>query len=62
MNGSQNIFFETKDESNKRRDQEALSRASHDRFMFFLKLCHEMQFFSQSKPHPNRKKNNFVVE
>lgn len=58
----QKIPFETKDESNKRRNADALSRSPHERFIFFLKLCEEMQFFETKEPHPNCKKNNFIVK
>jgi hypothetical protein len=56
------LHFETKEESNERRRQEALSRTPHERFMFFLELCQEMQFFYAGKPHPNSYKNNFILE
>lgn len=58
----QNILFETKEESNKRRNLAALSRTPHERFIFFLQLCDEMQFFETKQPHPNHKKNNFIVQ
>lgn len=56
------IRFETKEESNERRIQEALSRTGHERLLFFFRLCEEMAFFSKNEPHPNRQKNNFVLE
>lgn len=55
------IRFETKERGNERRLQEALERTPHERFLFFLKLCEEMQFFNDKSPHPNRAKNNFVI-
>jgi 1,2-phenylacetyl-CoA epoxidase catalytic subunit len=56
------IRFETKEESNERRMQEALNRTPHKRLMFFLELSQEMQFFYSGKPHPNSYKNNFILE
>ncbi len=56
------LLFETKEEANERRIQEALDRTPHERLMFFLEMVQEMQFFETSKPHPNRFKNNFVIE
>jgi hypothetical protein len=62
MKPDKNIRFETKKEANERRMREALSRSPHERLMFFLEMTQEMQFFESSKPHPNRLKNNFVIE
>lgn len=62
MRPDKNIRFETKEEANERRMREALSRTPHERLMFFLEMVQEMQFFESSKPHPNRAKNNFVIE
>jgi len=62
MRTENNLRFETKEEANERRMQEALSRTPHERLMFFLKMAQEMQFFEPSEPHPNRLKNNFILE
>ncbi|MGM0622116.1 MAG: hypothetical protein ACQETJ_13775 [Bacteroidota bacterium] len=62
MKTEKNIRFETKVEANERRIQEALNRTPHERLMFFLEMVQEMQFFETSKPHPNRFKNNFIIE
>ena len=56
------IFFGTKEENNIRRLNEALSRTPHERLIFFLMLCEEMQFFQTNKPHPNDVKNNFILQ
>lgn len=56
------IFYGTKEENNLRRLNEALSRTPHERFIFFLKLCEEMQFFHTNQPHPNNAKNNFILQ
>ncbi|QGY43789.1 hypothetical protein GM418_08990 [Maribellus comscasis] len=56
------IKFETKEESNQRRQDEALRRTPHERLMFFLEMMQEMQFFASSQEHPNRAKNNFIIE
>jgi hypothetical protein len=62
MEGEQKIFFGSKEDNNRRRDEEAINRTSHERFIFFLKLCEEMEFFGSSGAHPNDKKNNFIIE
>lgn len=56
------LRFETKEESNERRMQEALNRTPHERLMFFLELSQEMQSFYSGKPHPNSYKNNLILE
>ena len=61
MELNQKIFIGSKEENNDRRLNEALSRTPHERFLFFLKLCKEMQFFEIDKPHPNSAKNNFIL-
>jgi len=62
MEAEQKIFFGSKKENNERRLQEALARTPHERFLFFLQLIEEMHFFETNKPHPNRAKNNFIIE
>ena len=62
MKPDKNIRFETKEEANERRMCEALNRSPHERLMFFLEMVQEMQVFQTSSPHPNRAKNNFVIE
>lgn len=62
MEFEKTLRFETKEEANERRMQEALNRTPHERLMFFLKMVQEMQVFQTSKPHPNRLKNNFILE
>jgi hypothetical protein len=62
MKSSQKIFFGSKEENNDRRLNEALSRTPHERFLFFLKMVDEMAFFKTKEPHPNRSKNNFIIE
>ncbi len=62
MDDKGNILFETKEDSNQRRIREALERNPHERFVFFLRLCEEMQLFNSNEPHPNRLKDNFIVE
>jgi len=56
------IRFETKEESNERRIREALARTGNERLLFFFQLCEELQYFSTAEPHPNQRKNNFVIE
>lgn len=62
MGKNTEIYFGTKEDSNDRRLKETLARTPHERFMFFLELCGEMQWFENERPHPNRSKNNFVLE
>lgn len=52
------IEFVTKEESNQRRDQEALSRTGSERFEFFLVLCEELQIFSKRR---NSRENHFIL-
>ena len=61
MKTDETIRFETKEESNGRRIREALERTGHERLLFF-QLCEELQYFAKDEPHPNRRKNNFIVE
>ena len=49
----QAIRFETKEESNERRIQEALTRKGHEHLLFFFQLCEELQYFAKDEPHPN---------
>ena len=57
-----NIYFGSKEDSNKRRQVEAWQRTPHERFLFFLQLTEEMQVFKTVGEHPNRVKDNFVIE
>ena len=62
MSSEESIKFETKQESNERRIYETLARSGHERLLFFFQLCEELQFFNDGKHHPNRFKNNFIIE
>ena len=62
MEKEQKIFFGSKGNNNERRLKEALARTPHERLIFFLNLCEEMYFFETNNPHPNRAKNNFIIE
>lgn len=62
MENINEIRFETKEQANERRLKEALERTPHERLVFFFKLCEEMKFFNEGHPHPNRSKNNFILE
>ncbi len=62
MDKMHEIRFETKEQANERRLSEALERTPHERLIFFLKLCDEMQLFYKGESHPNRAKNNFILE
>lgn len=56
------VRFESKEEANERRLEEVLSRTPHERLILFLKMIEEMQIFKNNDDHPNRTKNNFVIE
>lgn len=56
METGQKIFFGSKEENNERRLKEALARTPHERLLFFLRLCEEMQILDNNIPHPNRAK------
>ncbi len=62
MEPENSLRFETKEEANERRMQEALNRTPHERLMFFLEMVREMQFFKTWKQHPNSFKKNFIIE
>jgi hypothetical protein len=62
MEPENNLRFETKEESNELRMQEALNRTPHERLIFFLEMVRKMKSFETSKPHPNKFKNNFIIE
>lgn len=52
------IRFETKEESNKRQEKEALKRTPDERFRFFLRLIAELSKFQSI---PKEEKNNFIL-
>lgn len=52
------IRFETKEESNKRQEEEAMKRTPDERFRFFLRLVAELSRF---KSGHKEEKNNFVL-
>ena len=62
MEKENQIFFATKEENNERRLVEALSKTPHERFILFLKRAEETLFPELNHTHPNRSKNNFIVE
>lgn len=52
------IRFETKEESNKRQEEEAMKRTPDERFRFFLRLVAELSRFQSGR---KEEKNNFVL-
>lgn len=52
------IRFETKEESNKRQEEEAMKRTPDERFRFFLRLVAELSRFQSGH---KEEKNNFVL-
>lgn len=53
------IRFESKAESQARREREALERTPNERFIFFLRLVAEIGKFQTLK---ERTSNNFILE
>lgn len=53
------IRFETKEESQARRDREARERTPNERFVFFLRLMAEINKFQTKR---EKKNNNFILE
>ena len=53
------IRFETKAESQARRDKEARERTPNERFMFFLRLMVEINKFQTKR---EKHSNNFILE
>lgn len=52
------IRFETKEDSNKRQEEEALRRTPDERFRFFLRLIAELSRFQSVH---KEEKNNFIL-
>lgn len=52
------IRFETKEESKKRQEEEALKRTPDERFHFFLRLVAELSKFQSGH---KEEKNNFIL-
>lgn len=52
------IRFETKEESKKRQEEEALKRTPDERFSFFLRLIAGLSKFQSV---PKEEKNNFIL-
>ncbi|MBC5623413.1 hypothetical protein H8S64_20150 [Butyricimonas sp. NSJ-56] len=53
------IRFETKKESQARRDREAKERTPNERFVFFLRLMAEINKFQTKR---EEKTNNFILK
>jgi hypothetical protein len=62
MKSDQKIFFGSKEENSKRRQDEFLSNSPYERFLLFLRMAEEMRFFETVAPHPNSLKDNFIIE
>jgi hypothetical protein len=54
------IHFATKEENNRRRQEEFLALSPGERFELFLKLCAAMSHFPQDRPVED--KGNFIVD
>ncbi len=57
------IFFGSKEENNKRREEEFLKLSPAERIIAFFKMIEETRPLSNQKDHkhPNDKKGNFVL-
>lgn len=56
------IIFATKEENNKRREEEFLALSYAERLELFFTMLDENEFVGEDTSHPNDKKGNFVVE
>ncbi len=54
------VHFATKEENNRRREEEFLALSPGERFELFLKLCSAMSHFPQGRPAED--KGNFIVD
>ena len=57
------IFYGTKEENNRRREEEFLKLPKAERVLAALKMIEESAFLSgiKNKTHPNDRKGNFVL-
>jgi len=56
------IIFATKEENNRRREEEFLALSYAERLELFFTMLGENEFVGEDTSHPNDKKGNFVVE
>jgi hypothetical protein len=54
------IRYATKEENNRRREEEFLALEPGERFELFLKMCSAMSGFAQDRPQED--KGNFIVD
>jgi hypothetical protein len=54
------VRYATKEENNRRREEEFLALEPGERFELFLKLCAAMSHFAQDRPVED--KGNFIVD
>ncbi len=56
------VYFATKDENNKRREEDFLKLSPGERLIAFIEMISSIQIIpSQDDEHPNHRKNNFVI-
>lgn len=56
------IIFATKEENNKRREEEFLALSYGERLEWFFTMLDENEFVGEDKSHPNDVKGNFILE
>jgi len=55
-----NLIFATKEEDNKRREEEFLALSYAERLEWFFTMLDENEFVGDDKTHPNDAKGNFA--
>jgi len=56
-----NLIFATKEEDNKRREEEFLALSYAERPEWFFTMLDENEFVGEDKTHPNDTKGNFII-
>lgn len=56
------LIFATKEENNKRREDEFFALTYAERLELFFMMLDENELIGDDKSHPNDKKGNFVLE
>lgn len=56
------LFFATKEENNKRREEEFLALSYAERLEWFFTMLDENEFVGEDKTHTNDAKRNFILE
>lgn len=56
------LIFATKEENNKRREEEFLALSYAERLELFFTMLDENELIGDDQSHPNDKKGNFIIE